>query len=390
MKVVFNTRQPEAVGPSNYIWQFDKFEGMNMFDWDSYNKYDVALFHSLGSDHEDMYNARQAAPNLKIGVIDPRGVLDIKYENCFDFIIIDGVEMKDFFVRYRRPIHVYYEYPEVKLLDRKHTDKKPVVIAYQGNRVHLESMYPRITAALDLLSDKYDVEFWAMYNIEALGKWNVATPKRIPVKHIQWSEENYYKYMAKADIGIVPNLMPIRNIQKAKRKTIVSRLHFLDAPGDYLLKFKVPSNASRIFVFARLGLPVVADMYPSALQYIKDGESGFIASSTGGWYSALEKLIHSPDLRQKMASNLFESIQPIIDPDNQNRRLREFLSGILNKDIDRTLTRIDDPPNDLRYRYSFWIDLFRRKRKKAKIWVWKCIPEKMRSSIKSHIRRLEQ
>ena len=44
-----------------------------------------------------------------------------------------------------------------------------------------------------------------MYNIETQGKWELGVSEGVEVKHIQWKEENYVKYMSKVDIGLNPN-----------------------------------------------------------------------------------------------------------------------------------------------------------------------------------------
>jgi len=102
------------------------------------------------------------------------------------------------------------------------------------------------------LGERYQIEFRAMYNIEKLGKWKASVPRNIPLKHVQWSEENYYKYMSEADIGIVPNLIPIRNLNRVKEKATVSKRYFVDTPEDYLIRFKITSNPGRIILFSRL------------------------------------------------------------------------------------------------------------------------------------------
>ena len=329
MKIVFNTRYPNAVASILYREALSGLDNIDFFKRDKYEEYDVALFMSYTKDLDELGKVRDTNNKIKIGIIDPRGEIHRKYLSNFDFIIVDSIEMKDFFSQYRKPIFTYYEYQPLKRITKKHINKTPIIISYHGNKVHLESMFPRITTALDLLSEKYALEFWAMYNIEKLGRWEVGLPQKIPVKHIQWSENNYYDYLAEADIGIVPCFMPIKNINKLKRNSIISKQHFLDTKDDYLLKFKVPTNAGRLIVFSLLGLPVVADMVPSATQFIEDGVSGFLAYNTGGWYLALESLIKSAALRNKLSINNYTRIQSVIDYDNQNKRFKVFLDDVI-------------------------------------------------------------
>lgn len=328
MNIIFNTRNPEGASAAFYGQAFSELEGIHYSDWDHYGEYDIALFMSYPPDLKEVTAARRANPDLNIGLIDPRSSIKQSVIDCVDFMLVDSLEMRDFFSKYHLPIFTYYEYPKLEPIEKVHEDKDTIVIAYHGNKVHLESMYPRVTTALELLAEQHNLEFWAMYNIETLGYWKRGIPRNIPIKHIQWSYENYYNHLANADIGIVPNLMPIRNIQKIKRKSIVSRRHFLDTEDDYLIKFKVPSNAGRIIIFALLGIPVVADMYPSAMQFIRDGHNGFLAYSSSGWCDALSKLISNCQLRRLFASNMRHGIGDSVDFGVQDGNLLRFLAEL--------------------------------------------------------------
>lgn len=329
MNIIFNTRKLTSPASTLYSQALSGLEGIHYCDWGTYSKYDVALFMSYRRDLEDVVIAKRQNPNLKIGIIDPRGSLEPETVECVDFMVLDSLEMRDFFIQYHRPIFTYYDYLKLKIIERKHVQKETAIIGYHGGKGHLdEDMYPRITKAIEMLGKKYSIEFWAMYNIEEGGNWVTGVPANVPVKHIQWSEENYYKYLAQVDIGIVPGLRPIKNILKLKRKSVMFKTHLHNFADEYLIKFKL-ANAGRIIVFSLLGIPVVADMYPSAMQFIRDGENGFIAYSTWGWYYALEKLVQSADLRQELTERMRQSILPVVDCNLQNKALEAFLHTIL-------------------------------------------------------------
>lgn len=359
MKIVFNTRYPENVSSESYRQGFLSLKEISFFDWDSYDEYDVALFMAYTNDLLDIEIAKKQNPKLKIGLIDPRNASIQKYIQYIDFIVVDSIEMKDFFGQFQLPIFVYYEYPNLERLKKNHFKKKEIIIGYHGNKVHLGGMYPNISRALELLGEKYKIEFRAMYNIERLGKWKSGVPKNIPIKHIQWSEKNYYEELAQVDIGIVPNLMPIRKINKIKAKAVINKRYFLDSQDDYLTRFKVPSNAGRIIVFSILGIPVVADMFPSALQFIRDEYNGMIAYSCGGWYNALEKLIINPIMRKTLADNMEKSINQIVDFKIQNEKFIKFLEKILHTQKGMILPPITQPEDDLSTNFSFWCENFR-------------------------------
>jgi len=274
-------------------------------------------------DLEELKKAKQLNQDLIIGLIDPRGTQVEKYLKYVDFLVVDSIEMKDFFSKYNLPIFVYYEYADIPLIHKKHISKEKVIIGYHGNKVHLTAIYPEITSALELLGEKYNIEFWAMYNIQALGEWNIGVPKNIGVKHIQWSMENYEQYLSKVDIGLVPACMPLK--KNTRKKSVVGQF-FLDNEDDYIIKFKMPSNPGRMIIFSKLGIPVIGDFLPSNIQFIKDEENGLLAYSMGGWYKAIEKLILSSELRQKFSNNMLETYHEYFDYDVQNKKFFNWLN----------------------------------------------------------------
>ena len=75
-------------------------------------------------------------------------------------------------------------------------------------------------------------------------------------------------------------------------------------------------------------LPVVADFYPSALQYITK-DKGFVACNTQGWRYCLEQLIISAKLRQKMGTNLQTLVKEEFDFAVQNKKIVAFFEEIL-------------------------------------------------------------
>lgn len=332
MKIVLNTRTPDAVASSNYRGAFASLPHITLNDWENYETYDVALFMTYQEDLEELARVKKIYPSLKTGIIDPRGSWVEKYIPYTDFLILDSLEMKDFFAKYQRPMFYYYEYPDIQDIHKQHTEKEPLIIGYHGNKTHLACMYPNVTTALELLGQHYPLEFWAMYNIERLGKWQWGVPQNISVKHIQWSENNFYEYLTKVDIGIVPNIMPLKDIEGIKLHAIVNRNVFADSPDDYLLRFKMPSNPGRFIIFGKLGIPVVCDFFPSALQFIRDEENGLLAYSAGGWYRALESLITSVEMRQRLADRMRDTIAEYFAFPGQNEKLLNFFSRMLKQD----------------------------------------------------------
>lgn len=284
---------------------------------------------SFPEDLQTIKRAKKENPALLVGLCDPRNQSIDEVLHLVDFIVVDSIEMRDYFARYGLPLFSYVEYPLFEPVTKIHEDTSPVVIGYHGNKVHLMGMYPEISAALDELAKRREVEFWAMYNIASLGKWRLGLPRRIPVRHLQWSEESYVSELSKVDIGIVPNMIPVRGQHRLRfGRSLWSKI-FLEVPQDYLMRFKMYSNAGRAIVFARLGIPVVSDMYPSALQLIRHGKNGYLAHSKGGWLDCLERLADSHELRNRFARELATEVEARYGYDVQNKRLAAFLSELL-------------------------------------------------------------
>ena len=137
---------------------------------------------------------------------------------------------------------------------------------------------------------------------------------------VPWSYENYGKYLSAADIGIVPSNL-IVDIEKIKSSLSNQN------PDNYHISFKMPTNPGRIITFGQLGIPVVADFFPSALELLSE-ERGYVANSKDGWKHCLENLIISHELRQHMSDRLQSSVFEKFDYQKQNKRLLNFLTNI--------------------------------------------------------------
>ena len=325
IKLLFQTKNIK--GPST-IFNQNLLKGLNELkdiSIDFYNtdyiNYDVVLF--MGYD-SDIKKAKQSNPSIKVGIIDPRPSFNIDFTDV-DFILANGIEMRDYYSKYSKNIFNYYIYPELEFVKVKKNNQK-VVIGYHGNKIHLMASKERLMPAIELLAQKHKVELWLMYDVESLGQWKYSKlSENLLIKHIQWSEDGYHKYMSQADIGVVPSLMPIKNISLVKKisKSIFNVLN--ENFSDYFLRFKVTSNVGRGLVFAQLKVPVIMDMTPSALQFVSDSENGFVCYSSESWRSALFKLAESEDLRLAMAENLYKEFNLNYSSKEINIKLMNFL-----------------------------------------------------------------
>tara|TARA_B100001250_G_C19809308_1_gene795024 strand:+ start:1564 stop:2511 length:948 start_codon:yes stop_codon:yes gene_type:complete len=315
MRVIFNSKVLDAPATMNYQDAFRFNKDIDFFNWNDYHKYDVALFMSYDEDLESIKKVKDFSLDIKIGLIDPRGEIKEEIINQIDFFIIDSIEMSDYISKFSKPYFIFYEYPYFKHTMKQHIDKQCITIAYHGNKVHLESMYPRVSEALDKLAKKYKIKLTAIYNIKELGRWKKGLPLNTEIEHVQWHENVYLENLFKADIGILPTL-----------DHLIS-----DDPVHYNLNFKMPSNAGRLIVFSRLGIPVVAEFLPSHFQFIDHGQDGFLVYNSSSWYNSLEKLINDTNLRNFFAKKMQSKIYDKTNYNSQNYNLNQFLMKIINR-----------------------------------------------------------
>lgn len=347
MKIVFNSRHPESPATIFYKSGMINIADLRMDVFDSYEDFDVILVMGFGRDLQEAKLARSKNTRAKIGLLDPRGYLSQDVVKSIDFLVVDSIEMQDFFTQYGKPVFRYVEYLDVARVSKKHEKKDKIVIGYHGNKIHLMAMYPKITSALDALSSRYNIEFWAVYNIKNLGLWNLGLPATTTVKHIQWSEEKLSEVLGQIDIGIVPALIPFQGEEGIEKSRWPFTSVFNHQVGDYCWRFKMPTNFGRGIVFAMNGVPIVSDPFPSAFEFIQNGQNGFLAYSSAAWYVALEKLIKDHNMRNEFAEKMDRDVFERVNYKTQNMAFTDFLKNIDMMEV---------CPGDVRLSqsYSWW------------------------------------
>lgn len=358
MSIVFNYFDKNNPATANYLSGLSLNTDITINDFNNYKKYTIALLVSYPTELEELSKIKNINPSIKIGVIDPRSKeLISKYLDLIDFFIVDSSEMRDFWLDYGKPIHTYYEFPLVNSSPKSHVKKDKIIIGYHGNKVHLTSMYPNLTHALEYLGKKYEIQLLAIYNKEVLGDWSIGRPKNIEIEDIQWSEAVYDEELSRADIGIVPSLVPVK--KNSKKKSIISKF-YLANEDDYLIRFKMLTNPGRMIVFASLGIPVVAELCPSNIEFIKHGDNGFICYSEGAWINALEQLIVSHHLRDSISKKMYKQFESTFLYEVQNRKLNQFLSDITEDKVFYKGIVKEPILEKLKFNYAHFFNLIER------------------------------
>src|SRR5207248_8480610 len=128
---------------------------------------------------QELDRARYQNPEIKIVLADPKqgsaGALDLARRA--DLLLVSSVEQRDVFLRVNRNVRIHYMFPPLPPVEpRHHSEQEKTVVAYHGNRVHLEAMRESVALALALLAKQRDVELLAIYNMTTLGKARVDIP----------------------------------------------------------------------------------------------------------------------------------------------------------------------------------------------------------------------
>lgn len=310
MRIVLNTRSETAGAQASIVALASRLREIGvdatLNDWGAYERYDVAIF--LGYDHE-LEAARRANPSIRVGLSDPKQSRQewIDAARTADFLLVSSVEQREAFLRLNRNVFVLYMFPLIEARERVHAAAEPLLVGYHGNRVHLESMRGGLQLALEELGRRRPTELVAVYDVAGKGQASAAClpdPSVVQTRHVQWSPEALVGELSRVDVGVVPNLLPLRDVRGALRRTALHEPWLAYEPFDHLVRFKASSNPNRLYPFARLGVPVVADLTPSFAQFVLDGVSGLLAHSPRGWFEALERLASSPALRTSLATEL--------------------------------------------------------------------------------------
>ena len=136
MKIVLNTTEPNAVASYAYINALKSIKNITINDFNNYGDYDVALFLTYKNDLKEIARVKKIYKKLKIGLIDPRGSEVDSVLKFLDFLIVDSLEMKDFFSKYQLPIFYYYEYPNIFIENANKNKSKKTILGYHGNKLH--------------------------------------------------------------------------------------------------------------------------------------------------------------------------------------------------------------------------------------------------------------
>ena len=160
------------------------------------------------------------------------------------------------------------------------TDRRPIVMAWEGSRDNLPYLLPYATAfreldrdrvaVLRIVTDRFrSVAYHGTTDNELLlRKWS------LQAEFVEWQIDTFSHALASADVGIAP--LPLTD------------------------EFSRAKPANKILGYAFLGLPVVASAIPSYLDVLGQARFGLAASTSAEWAQAVRTLADSPRQRNSM------------------------------------------------------------------------------------------
>lgn len=318
MKIAFYTNNFDL--PSSYLHKECFFE--SILDIEKFNEhnivnYDWIFVMSYEDDLKIIHKLDKSKYKFKFALVDPRLPINNDIIKKIDLIILDSIEMEDFYIKYNVPIYKYVAYPNIKIENKINRDRKEINLGYHGNLDHLNEMSDFIINALEKLGCEFQINLNLLYNFENKKKFKKKI-RNIKINHIQWNISNFKSFLENCDLGIVPNL----------KINFLNKLRENSNPINFSLKFKLSSGPGRIMTFALNSIPVVCDMYPSSISFIDNHENGFVCYSENAWYSNIKRLSKSIDIRNKIGKNLNEKLFPDYSIINQNNALNKFIKEI--------------------------------------------------------------
>lgn len=177
---------------------------------------------------------------------------------------------------YAKKIFVFPNAVDMKLWDCGQTiqhDPSKVRILWQGGASHYEDFW-ELEGVIPAITEKYPQVQWVMMGADWEFFWKDVPRDRY--EYIDWVHIEGYAYrlkLAGADIGIAP-----------LRDTSFNRC----------------KSSIKYYEQAAMGIPTVASNISPYKDDIRDGKSGYLASTPEEWMEKLSRLIEDPILRASM------------------------------------------------------------------------------------------
>lgn len=284
----------------------------------------------------ELQGFRYQHPDAKVAIADPKlgSAEEIEVARESDVALVASLELKLALEAIGVSSLFVYWVPELDALEK--VEKRASTVAYHGNKVHLMAMESTTLAAIEAFNSQQEsrsrLDLECHYNIEGLGRWK--NPRCLTtINHHQFSSPATWKSVGSATLGIVPNLLPTNTGIPARwrrNRVFKTREKPQDNPlllreDDIQLRYKVNTNAARLYPFAFFNVPVLADVSASVAGFVQHGVSGFLCWDRNSWEIAIFRATRDPGHQRECAEELRNRVVPVMHPSSSVERVNQWL-----------------------------------------------------------------
>lgn len=312
-----------------YYKSFLKIKGYNIetdFNIDKINN-DFYKFIFLHTGYKKKFSLNSIKCKSKLILVEPRTGHYNEIEK-FDFLIVNSFETKLFFSKYQKPSLIYPPFIEYKNLNIENKDHSLVRLVYHGNEKHISVFEEKLKFILSNLKLEKKIELHLIYNLKKKRLKFFDKIDHLNIFHHQYSEDIVKEVLLKADIGIVPQLLPEnRNILKIFN-FLKSVKYFNELKNEYVLRYKENSNIGRHLIFSQFKVPIVTEPTISSILLLNDDFKDFIAYNKYDWLNSITRLVENKNLAKDFGDYLHEKWKNNYTHDLLNNKLLNEIEKI--------------------------------------------------------------
>ena len=263
----------------------------------------------------------------KLILVEPRSGHYNEIEK-FDFLIVNSFETKLFFSRYKKPSLIYPPLNEYKYSNTQNKDHSCIRLVYHGNEKHISFFEKKLKFIIRNLKIKKKIELHLIYNKKKKKLKYFDKIINVEVFHHQYSEDTMLNVLSKADIGLVPQLLPENRSYLKIFNFLKFIKYFSELKNEYILRFKENSNIGRHLIFAQFKVPIVTEPTISSILLLNEDFKDFIAYNKHDWLNSITKLIDNEDLAKKFGDYLYEKWKNNFTHDLLNNKLLKEIENL--------------------------------------------------------------
>ena len=315
-----------------YYESFSKIKNYNLetdLDFDKINN-DFYKFIFLHTGYKKKFNLNFLKCKSKLVLVEPRTGHFNEIEK-FDFLILNSFDSKLFFSKYKKPSLIYPPLYEHQNFGNKNKDYSRIRLVYHGNDKHISIFKEKLKFILSNLKIEKKIELHLIYNVKKKKLKFFDKIHNTNVFHHQYSEDVICEVLCKADIGIVPQLLPEKRNFLKIFSFFKSIKYFNDLKNEYVLRYKENSNIGRHLIFAQFKVPIVTEPTMSSILLLNDDFKDFIAYNKYDWLNSITRLIEDKNLAKNFGNHLYEKWKNNFTHDLLNNKLLNEIEK-LNED----------------------------------------------------------